>query len=87
MLGIFASLALPASGFAGGDAEAGAQKIAVCASCHGQTGLSISPEYPSLAGQVPGYLEKQLRAYKSGERQNAITSGMVAALSEQDMMD
>lgn len=73
--------------FAAGDAEAGAQKIAVCTSCHGDNGISVSPEFPSLAGQVPGYIALQLKAYKSGSRENAIMSGMVAALSEEDMAD
>jgi cbb3-type cytochrome c oxidase subunit III len=57
----------------------------VCASCHGADGNSGSPANPKLAQQHPEYLTKQLQEFKSGKRANAIMSGMVAALSEQDM--
>lgn len=87
VLGVIAGLLASAPGFAQGDGEAGAAKVATCIACHGQDGISISAEFPSLAGQVPGYIEKQLRLYKSGERQNPIMAGMVASLSEQDMAD
>lgn len=72
---------------AAGDAEAGKAKSATCVACHGADGNSINPEWPSLAGQVPEYLVKQLQAFKSGARQNALMAGMVAPLSEQDMQD
>ena len=57
----------------------------VCAACHGADGNSVVPAYPTLAGQVYEYLLKQLNDFKSGKRQNAIMSGMVASLSEDDM--
>jgi len=57
----------------------------VCASCHGADGNSGSPANPKLAQQHPEYLVKQLQEFKSGKRANAIMSGMVANLSEQDM--
>jgi len=72
---------------AAGDAEAGKAKSAVCMACHGADGNSINPEWPSLAGQVPEYLVKQLQDFKSGARKNALMVGMVAPLSEQDMED
>ncbi len=72
---------------AAGDAEAGKAKSAVCIACHGADGNSINPEWPSLAGQVPEYLVKQLQDFKSGARKNALMVGMVAPLSEQDMED
>lgn len=70
-----------------GDAEAGKGKAATCVACHGPDGNSPTPMYPKLAGQHPGYLVQQLKAYKSGERQNAVMQGMAAPLSEQGMMD
>ncbi len=73
-----------------GDAEAGKSKIVTCAACHGQDGIGTTPENPSLAGQVPGYIATQLKLFKlgaNGGRENAIMGGMVAALSEQDMAD
>lgn len=71
-----------------GDAADGQAKAqAICAACHGVDGNSAIPMNPVLAGQHPEYLYKQLRDYKSGERQNAIMAGMAAALSDQDMRD
>lgn len=70
-----------------GDPEAGKEKAQVCAACHGPDGNSPSGQYPSLAGQGEPYLIKQLKAYKSGERENAIMQGQAANLSEQDMQD
>lgn len=70
-----------------GDAEAGQQKSAVCAACHGADGNSTNPEWPSLAGQHARYTYEQLKAYKSGERRDAVMQGQVANLSEQDMKD
>lgn len=72
---------------AAGDAEAGKAKSQTCGACHGGDGNSINPEWPSLAGQVPEYIVKQLQDFKSGARQNAIMAGMVAPLSQQDMED
>jgi cytochrome c553 len=57
----------------------------VCAACHGPDGNSMIPANPKLAQQHPEYLLKQLKEFKSGKRANAIMSGMVAALSEDDM--
>jgi cytochrome c553 len=79
------SVALPAS--AAGSAEAGAQKAATCAACHGQDGNSINPEWPSLAGQHANYIVRSLEAYKDGSRNNVLMAGQVTALSEQDMLD
>lgn len=58
---------------------------AVCAACHGADGNSMIPANPKLSQQHPEYLVKQLQEFKSGKRANAIMSGMVAALSEDDM--
>lgn len=57
----------------------------VCAACHGPDGNSMIPANPKLAQQHPEYLFKQLKEFKSGKRANAIMSGMVATLSEDDM--
>ena len=58
-----------------------------CVACHGTAGNSATPAYPKLAQQHPEYLVRQLQAYKSGERKNAIMAGFAAGLSEDDMKD
>jgi cytochrome c553 len=83
------ALALSATGVqAAGDVEAGKTKSASCAACHGPDGNSPNnPVWPKLAGQHPGYLEKQLMEFKSGDRKDPTMTGMAAPLSEQDMAD
>jgi cytochrome c553 len=70
-----------------GNIEAGKAKSVTCVACHGADGNSPTDLYPKIAGQHESYIEKQLQQFKSGERDNAIMAGMVAALSEQDMKD
>ncbi len=87
---VVSSLALALSfgaALAAGDAEAGKAKAAACAGCHGADGNSTAPQFPKLAGQNERYLLNQLKAFKSGKRQDPIMSGQVAALSDQDMAD
>ena len=72
---------------ADGDAAAGQAKSAVCAACHGVDGNSVNPEWPSIAGQHPGYIVDQLAAFKAGERVNVLMSPMAMNLSDQDMQD
>ena len=81
------SLFVSSAANAAGDAEAGQAKSAVCAACHGPQGVSSIPLNANLAGQVPGYIEMQLKAFKSGERANVIMAGQAGILSEEDMAD
>ncbi len=71
-----------------GDPAAGQAKAATCAACHGPDGNSTNPEWPKIAGQHASYLESQLAAFKDGtHRNNAMMTGMVTALTPQDMKD
>lgn len=72
---------------AGGDAEAGAEKSATCAACHGAQGIGEITAYPILAGQYESYLEHALKSYRDGSRQNAIMAGFAGALSDEDIAD
>ncbi len=72
---------------AGGDPQAGKEKSAVCAGCHGVDGNSEVGANPRLAGQYESYLLQALKRYKSGQRQDLLMSNMVAQLSLQDMKD
>ncbi len=73
--------------WAGGDASTGKTKSATCAGCHGADGNSVNPDWPNLAGQGAGYLDKQLKDFKQGARKNATMAPMAMALSEQDRAD
>lgn len=73
--------------FTQGDAAAGATKSATCGACHGPTGNSAMAEWPKLAGQGSRFLFDQLKAFKTGARQNPVMQAQAAPLSEQDMRD
>ncbi|WP_373976695.1 cytochrome c [Chitinibacter sp. SCUT-21] len=57
----------------------------VCAACHGADGNSVASANPSLAGQHPEYIVKQLKEFKSQKRKNAVMLGMATPLSDADM--
>ena len=73
--------------YAAGDAEAGKQKSAPCAACHGVDGNSINPAWPNLAGQGEKYLVDQLQLFKDRIRVNTLMNPQAQNLSEQDMLD
>lgn len=80
------ALSLSFSAIAGGDIDAGKQKSAPCAACHGADGnAGVDPQYPRLAGQYRDYLVQALREYRDGERTNAIMVGFATPLSDQDV--
>ena len=87
------SLAAPVSAQEGaaaaaeGSVDAGRAKSSTCAACHGVDGNSVTPDWPSLAGQHPSYIVRQLEAFKSGDRQNVTMMPFAQMLSEQDMLD
>ena len=87
ILPIFLSSIAPQLLFAQGDAAAGQAKSALCATCHGADGNSQLSINPKLAGQNASYLVKQLKDYKSGARVNPTMTAMVAALTDQDVLD
>ena len=62
-----------------GDAEAGKAKAALCAACHGPTGVSGNPLWPNLAGQKEAYLVKQIKAFKDGVRTDPTMAPTVSA--------
>lgn len=75
-----------AGAHAAGDAAKGSTiATTVCVACHGADGNSVMAMNPKLAGQHPEYLSKQLKNFKSGERQNAVMSSMVVTLTDDDV--
>jgi len=70
-----------------GDASAGQAKSAICAACHGADGNSVVPNWPKLAGQHTGYMERQVTLIKSGARNVPEMVGIVATMSDEDIQD
>jgi cytochrome c553 len=59
-----------------------------CALCHGYNGISDgSGAFPRIAGQSPYYLSKQLYAFRTGVRKNAIMSPIASRLGAADIAD
>ena len=60
------------------------QKLAqsLCIACHGPQGLSVSPIWPSLAGQKYSYLVKAMKEYRNGVRQDPLMTPQAQTLTE-----
>ena len=77
--------------FGSGNFEQGKSKSKseLCLECHANTDsvTSSGVGVPQLAGQYGGYLFKQLRNFKSGERKHHVMSKMVEQLNEEDLQN
>lgn len=60
-------------------------KTALCQSCHGAGGISVTPGIPSLAGQPEAFLEYQLVFFRSGARKDAIMAPVAASLGDDEV--
>lgn len=85
LIALFAMLAVAPCTLAADVAAGKARAEAVCAACHGATGVSVSDNIPHLAAQRAGYLENQLKAFKEGARKNAMMNAIAAQLSADDI--
>ena len=70
---------------AGGSETAGLEAASTCIACHGQNGISVSPNWPTLAGQYEDYLRHALNQYRDGTRKNPVMAQMAAPLSDEDV--
>jgi cytochrome c553 len=71
----------------GGQVARGGEKSAVCGACHGQTGVSPAPNWPSLAGQHKDYLVEVMVQYQNGQRNDPVMVGQAINLSIADIED
>jgi len=68
------------------DAALGKAKVqAVCAVCHGVDGIGKNPDVPNLAGESQQYIQKQLKAFRSGGRQHEQMSIIAKDLTDRDI--
>jgi len=60
-----------------------------CSRCHGFHGVSTSPLFPNLAGQIPGYIETELRLFRQRGRSDpharAFMWGIARALTDEQI--
>lgn len=69
------------------DVAAGKAKSEVCASCHGETGISQIENIPSLAAQPDLFLQWQMIFFRAGTRKNEIMQPIAEGLSNEDVRD
>jgi cytochrome c553 len=69
--------------------EAKALVSAACSKCHGVNGVSISPLFPILAAQLPGYIEAELKLFRirgrSDPRARAFMWGISRGLTDEQI--
>jgi len=74
---------------AGGEpalAKSGQTKATLCLGCHGSEAEG-SGQIPRLAGQHPGYLERQLNYFKTGVRKSEHMEVIAENLTEADIKE
>jgi cytochrome c553 len=70
-----------------GDAAAGKQRAAACATCHGADGTSPNDTWPNLGGQNAAYLARILAAYKSGDQKDVAMTPLAQGLGDADIQN
>ncbi|TVT33799.1 c-type cytochrome [Marinobacter vinifirmus] len=86
--GVVLGVGLTAMAHGAGDPAAGEQNAAVCAGCHGQGGAKpIMAAYPKLSGIGERYTYLQLVDIKNGDRSIPEMTGLLDAMSDQDLQD
>jgi cytochrome c553 len=81
-----AVMLLPTVGVAPAAAQSLAEKVEVCAGCHGQDGKPIDGKTPVIWGQQLGYIYVQLRDFKRGDRKSEIMQPIASAFEKADML-
>jgi len=66
--------------------DAGKKASFFCANCHGEDGISKTPDVPNLAGQNPAYLLEQIRKFGSGERKDKFMQGLIKVLKDEERL-
>jgi cytochrome c553 len=70
------------------DDPAAGRKIAnMCRTCHGIDGYAAIPIAPHIGGEPEEYIEAQLMAYKTGQREHEMMSVVTASLTAQQISD
>lgn len=82
-----AFITAPSITLAEGNGSVGKDKAASCAGCHGEDGNSMVATFPKLAGQHPGYIVKQLEAFKNGDRNAPMMAPLAMGLDADSIED
>jgi cytochrome c553 len=77
--------AAPAAALAADTAVAPAKVRTLCQNCHGENGVAVIPGAANLSGQQKEYLRGQLRAFRSGSRQDPQMSIVAKTLTDAEI--
>jgi cytochrome c553 len=67
------------------ESVSGIAAAGACVACHGEAGVGVVPQPPTLSGQHQDYLKAALQQYRDGSRSGTIMSAFAATLSEEDI--
>lgn len=79
-LSVVLSVSSPAA-----DLEAAKKKAELCATCHGENGISQMENTPSLAGQPDQFIQWQLVYFRSGARKSEAMQPIVEEITNDDI--
>jgi cytochrome c553 len=66
-------------------ADAVKEKVAACAGCHGENGISQTENIPSLAGQPDQFIQWQMVYFRAGARKNELMQPIAEQISNEDV--
>lgn len=78
---------LPATAQAADIAAGRELAAAQCRTCHGLDGIATIPIAPHLAGESEIYLQTQLKAFRSGEREHEMMTIVAQELTDEEIVD
>ena len=64
------------------DVDAGRKVAGQCRTCHGIEGKAAIPIAPNIGGESAAYLDRQLKAFRSGEREHEMMTVVAKNLSD-----
>lgn len=70
---------------AAGPSDAIKEKVAICAGCHGEDGISKTENIPSLAGQPDQFIQWQLVYFRAGARKNELMLPVAEGITNEDV--
>jgi cytochrome c553 len=86
LVGLLSIIIAACSSFANAaDIAAGKEKAELCAGCHGEAGVSLLENIPSLAAQPDQFIQWQLVFFRAGTRKNEQMQPVVEQLNNDDI--
>lgn len=77
---VYGALAAPALAL-----DSAPPRSQACAACHGAEGISVAADIPNLAGQKKAYLQRQLQAFRDGQRNHELMSVIAKQLEPAEL--